>query len=151
MAIVVPLVAIAAVVAVSLQGGSGPGSLPRGPHSFENLNADGTPVRWNPCQAIHYQVNLDNAPPNALADTKESIARVSSATGIRIVYDGPTTRTADQQTGGAFQFDVPPGGGRWDPLLISWVPHSHVEYLLNDPNVYAFARPFEGDGALSNE
>ena len=54
-----------------------------------------TPVqpiaRWNPCQSIGYRVNPANSTAGALSDVKGAIARISSATGLRFVYRGPTT------------------------------------------------------------
>ena len=75
----------------------GPGSdhastAPAGPgYSFLRVNPTGAPVRWNPCQAVHYRTNLSRAPANAASDLEQAIARLSRATGLRFVDDGSTT------------------------------------------------------------
>jgi hypothetical protein len=78
----------------------------------------GAPVRWNPCEPIHYVVNLGAAPAGSLQDVQTAVLRLSSATGIAFAYDGLTdeipTRNRD-----AFQPDR--YGDRWAPVLIGWV------------------------------
>jgi hypothetical protein len=78
----------------------------------------GEPVRWNPCEPIHYVVNLGAAPAGSLQDVQSAVLRLSSATGIAFTYDGLTdevpTRNRD-----VFQPDR--YGDRWAPVLIGWV------------------------------
>lgn len=65
---------------------------PAGPgYSFIRVNPGGTPTRWNPCAPIHYRANLEQAPPNAPLDLAAAISRISDATGLQFVDDGPTT------------------------------------------------------------
>jgi hypothetical protein len=111
---------------------------------FLRETPDGRPFRWDPCQAIHYEVNVVDAPSAALADVREAIARVADASGYRFVFDGTTTRTADQQIGRVFQT----GGTetRWLPVLITWAPHAHFDYLAETRRAAAFALPRVGDG-----
>lgn len=123
---------------------------PAGEHRFLEKSASGAPDRWNPCQPIHYQVNLSSAPAGAMADVQEAVQRVSEATGISFVFDGTTRRTADQQVGTAFQTTMP-GQPRWLPLLITWVPHEHFDFLVDTPQAVAFGTPFNGDGQLADE
>jgi len=125
-------------------------SAPLGEHRFLERSASGAPDRWNPCQPIHYVVNLSAAPPGAMADVREAVRRVSEATGISFVFDGTTLRTADQQVGSAFQTAMP-GEPRWLPLLILWVPHEHFDFLVDTPKAVAFGTPFNGDGMLADE
>ena len=42
----------------------------------------GRPVRYDPCQPIHYTVNVAQAPASALTDLQEAVHRVSAATGL---------------------------------------------------------------------
>src|SRR5712691_7036341 len=81
------LLATGSIAALTLGRGAVLQAMPQGPHGFLNLNTDGTPVRWNPCQPIHYQVNLANAPTSAVADVQEAVRRVQAATGITWIYD----------------------------------------------------------------
>ena len=47
----------------------------------------GEPVRWNPCEPIHYVVNLGAAPP-VRCRTSMAVLRISSATGSRSCSTG---------------------------------------------------------------
>ena len=78
----------------------------------------GHPVRWNPCEPIHYVVNLGAAPPGSLQDVQDSVLRLSSATGITFTYDGLT-----DEVPGRYRDVYQPGryGERWAPVLIGWV------------------------------
>lgn len=80
--------------------------------------ADGRPLRWDPCRAIHYVVNLGAAPPGSLADVQRAVLEVSGDTGIPFAYDGLTDEipNGDRQ---AFQPDR--YGDRWAPVLVGWV------------------------------
>jgi hypothetical protein len=115
-----------------------------GEYKFLYMAEDHAPVRWNSCVPIHYEVNLTAAPNGVLADVREAIARVESATGDRFVNDGLTTRTADEQIGRAFQSGSTTT--RWFPVLIAWVPHSHFDYLADTNRAAAFAMAQPGDG-----
>jgi len=65
---------------------------PAGPgYSFMRTNPGGTPTRWNPCQAIHYRTNLDEAPPGAADEVAAAIRQIEAATGLVFVDDGSTT------------------------------------------------------------
>ena len=78
----------------------------------------GTPVRWNPCEPIHYVVNLGAAPPGSLQDVQTAVLRLSSATGIGFVYDGLTDEVPTRDR----EVDQPDlYGDRWAPVLIGWV------------------------------
>src|SRR3954453_22536849 len=50
----------------------------------------GHPVRWNPCEPIHFVVNVQEAPSGSLEDVQEATRRVSVDTGISFVFDGST-------------------------------------------------------------
>jgi hypothetical protein len=99
--------------------GGGAGSAAGGASSsytFLATNPDGSAVRWNPCQPIHYVTNLAMAPPTAAGDVAGALARVSAATGITFVNDGattevPSTTRASQQSR---------YGSGWAPVLIAW-------------------------------
>ncbi len=57
-----------------------------------NHNSNGSVARWNPCDgAIHVLVNATRGGAGALADTQRALAVLSTATGLRFVYDGPTS------------------------------------------------------------
>jgi hypothetical protein len=115
-----------------------------GEYRFLRVTPEGDPYRWDPCVPIRYEVNLAAAPPQALAEIRQAIERVTDATEYRFVYEGTTERTADQQIGTAFQ--TGDTTSRWLPLLIAWVPHAHFDYLADTHRAAAFGMPKTGDG-----
>jgi len=136
-------------VAISVSAIAYSADHPHGEFRFLGTLPNGAPYRWNPCQPIHYQVDLANAPAGALADVREAVRRTSEATGIAFAYDGETVRTPDQQIGSAFQTTLP-GAARWLPLLFAWVPHQHFDFIVDTNRAAAFGLPDRGDGDLSN-
>ncbi len=75
------------------------------------------PVRFNPCEPIHYVVNAAMAPPGALEDLREAIRRVEAATGLTFVDDGPTDEQAAVSRG---RTQPERYGDRWAPVLFVW-------------------------------
>ncbi len=78
----------------------------------------GEPVRWNPCEPIHYVVNLGAAPPGSLQDVHSAVLRLSSVTGIAFVYDGMTDEVPTRERD---VYQPERYGQRWAPVLIGWV------------------------------
>src|SRR3989304_6260519 len=74
-----PIVVVAALLVVPVVAQLGVSVWPAhqeqtaGVHAFLGRSPDG-PYRWNPCQPIHYEVNLDNAPAGAIDDVRAAIA-----------------------------------------------------------------------------
>ena len=75
------------------------------------------PVRFNPCEPIHYVVNSALAPPGALEDLQEAFRRVEAATGLVFVDDGPTDEPASVNRA---RSQPERYGNRWAPILIVW-------------------------------
>jgi hypothetical protein len=89
--------------------------LPSG-YSFTFVKADGcTPVRFDPCQPVHYVMNPDQAPPGAPADVEEAFGRLAQATGMTFVNDGITDEISRR---GPHVPDRYPD--RWAPILVVW-------------------------------
>lgn len=80
-------------------------------------NADGTPVRWNPCEPISYVLNPDGAPPGAEADLARATGLVTAASGLRFRYEG---RTDEVPTRDRSPYQRDRYGDRWAPVLVSW-------------------------------
>ena len=76
------------------------------------------PVAFDPCRPIHYVVNLDGAPSDGLPIVQDAIATVASRTGLKFVYDGPTTEAPNKQRE-AYQPNTY-DRKRWAPVLIAW-------------------------------
>jgi len=94
----------------------------------------GEPVRWNPCQPIHYAIDAASAPQGSSDDVYEAVQRISSATRITFLYDGQTTEVP--------QRDRPPYeperyGSRWAPVVIAWASPGQTDI------------PFSGNGTRS--
>lgn len=86
-------------------------------YTFLKVAADGcTPLRFNPCEPVHYVQNGAAAPPFVVENVREAFRRLSEATGITFVDDGMTDET-DRTT--AYVPDR--YGTRWAPILIAWV------------------------------
>jgi hypothetical protein len=75
------------------------------------------PVRFNPCEPIHYVVNDALAPPGAVDDLQEAMRRVEAATGLTFVNDG---RTDEPGATSRNRFQPERYGNRWAPVLIVW-------------------------------
>lgn len=99
-------------------------------HSFLDRRAGGPPYRWEPCEAIHYEVNLDHAPIAAMRDVAEAVARTSEGSGIRFVFDGGTERTPSEQRQGSFH---ELSSFAYRPVLVAWLPADEFE-LYADPD-----------------
>jgi hypothetical protein len=84
---------------------------------FLDRTDQGTPTRWNPCEPIHYVVNATLAPPGSIDDVYEAVRRMSEATGIAFVYEGPTDEEPSIYRD-VYQLDR--YGDRWAPVLIAW-------------------------------
>jgi hypothetical protein len=84
---------------------------------------------YDPCRPVHYVVRPDHAPPGADQMIQEAVSRVSAATGLRFVYDGPTSEAPsdDRET---YQPDL--YGKRWAPVLIAWSNPSESPDLAGD-------------------
>lgn len=92
-------------------------------YRFLQVNRSGTPVRWNPCGTIHYQLDLSSAPSWAETDIGDAISSISMATGIQFAYDGPTDQFPDGQ--------VPAGAGGSEPppVVIAWANVAQTQQL----------------------
>ena len=87
---------------------------------YEFLARDfrGDPIRWNPCEPIHYVVNLNLAPEGSMQDVHEAVRRISMATGIEFDYDGLSSESPMRRRP---VYQPERYGDRWAPVLIAWV------------------------------
>jgi hypothetical protein len=88
----------------------------------------GHPVRWNPCQQIHYVVNLSEAPSGSIADVEEAIRRVSTDTGISFVFDG-STQEIPQHDRSSYLPSL--YGERWAPVVIAWATQAETDIAFH--------------------
>lgn len=100
------------------------------------------PVRFNPCEPIHYVLNPADAPRTGLADVQEAFARLQRATGMDFVYDGPTDEVSDGASRASYQPER--YGQRWAPVLVSWARRGS----RGNFQAAGRGRPFIADGVL---
>jgi hypothetical protein len=114
-------------------------------YAFLRVKADGcSPVRFNPCEPVHYIQNAAAAPPEVVADVHEAFRRLSRATGITFVDDGFTDETV--RTG---PYVPDRYGPRWAPILILW-EHFPPEQTSGERQVLGQTTPYrEGDVIVS--
>lgn len=72
---------------------------------------------YDPCRPIHYVIRPDSAPAGSADLIHEAVGKVSAATGLQFVYDGPTSE-APAHPRESYQPDA--YGKRWAPVLIAW-------------------------------
>jgi len=81
----------------------------------------GTPVTYDSCAPLHVVVNDRLAPTGTDGLLQSAVDEVSTASGLRIVVDGPT----DEPPSRARPLRDPARyGSRWSPVLVAWTtPH----------------------------
>lgn len=86
-------------------------------YKFLATNDDGTPVGYSPCRPLHYVVNAALAPAGSEGLIADAIAKISAATGLTLVDDGPSAEKLSEKRK---PYQPALYGDRWAPLLISW-------------------------------
>ena len=84
------------------------------------------PARYDPCRPIHLVVNDAAAPPGADAIVAPAVERVSAATGLSIVVDGPTDEPATEHRPTS---DPARYGRGWSPVLLAWTTPRQIPRL----------------------
>jgi hypothetical protein len=85
-------------------------------YTFDGVNSDGSPYRWNPCAPIHYMISTAEAPPGAVADLQQAISMVSSNLHIPFTFDGTTNVLPST----SWLDNAPVGPDGWPPVLLGW-------------------------------
>lgn len=85
--------------------------------------AKGLPITWSPCRPVHFVTRPDQAPAWGHAVIADAVARVSAATGLRFVDDGPTTEAPSP---GRRSYQPGRYGDRWAPVLLAWATPTEV-------------------------
>lgn len=97
---------------------------PSSSYRFAAFQADGTtPVTWSPCRPIHYVMRPDHAPEGGAELLATALARVSRATGLKFVNDGPTSEGPSQDRS---PYQEKRYGDRWAPVLLAWATPDEV-------------------------
>lgn len=117
---------------------------PRGDYSYILTTGDG-PVRWNPCEPIHYVLARGGLTEGAIGDVRGAIARITDVTGIEFTYDGLTDEEPSRRRP---SYQPARYGDRWAPLLIAWVHPDRTDIPFSDEghDAAAVASPQLPDG-----
>ena len=88
-------------------------------YSFLFTTPDGCrPIRFNPCEPIHYIVNPADAPPGGVEDVRQAFRLIAEAGGYTFVDDGMTD--SDRFDFGRQAYNPALYGERWAPIVVSW-------------------------------
>ncbi|MGZ8631617.1 MAG: hypothetical protein ACXWZF_11735 [Actinomycetota bacterium] len=118
----------------------------RDEYRFIARDFDGDPVRWNPCEPVHYVVNVAEAPEGSLNDVQEAVLRISAATGIAFTYDGLTEEVLERRRD-MVQVDL--YGEGWAPVIVTWVDPgtSSISFRSGNDVAAGVASPFTPPGS----
>lgn len=88
-------------------------------YSFLFTTPDGCkPIRFNPCEPIHFIINPADAPAGGVADVRQAFRMIADAGGYTFVDDGLTD--ADRFDFGRQAYNPSRYGERWAPIVVSW-------------------------------
>lgn len=88
-----------------------------GGYTFLQTHPDGAPVAFDPCRRLHYVVRPDGEPPGGAEMLASVLQDVATATGLKLVHDGPTTEAPAEDRS---PYQPARYGDRWAPVLIAW-------------------------------
>lgn len=105
--------------------------------------ADGTAVRWDPCQPVDWVLNPAGAPDGAVELVAEAFARVGAVTGLQFRHLGTTH---ERPTEVRSTIDTARYGQDWAPILVAWtMPDGTTALRESDQGV---AVPVAVDGVF---
>lgn len=146
---------------LSQPGAAGPGQPgiadvvptgPDGPYAFlaaTYVGGQREPVRWNPCQPIEYQIDVDHGPPETATAIEDAIGLASRASGIAFRFDGTTDRGIAAMRHG--QYFADPVHSVYRPVLITVVTHAEFHRYDVPRRVLAFTHPERGTQTQDDE
>jgi matrixin len=98
-------------------------------YTFEGMNPDGTPYRWNPCASIHYVISTAEAPSGAVSDLQQAVSTVSANLHIPFTFDGTTNVLPSS----SWLQNAPAGPNGWPPVLLGWEYPGQSDINLSSP------------------
>jgi matrixin len=125
---------------------------PEGPYAFLAATyVDGRrePVRWNPCQPVEYQLNVEHGPPGTDHAIAGALALATKASGIAFESDGTTTDGIAPMRHGRYFTNALRSVYR--PVLITVVSHARFLRFHVPPRVLAFTHPERGTQSDDDE
>ncbi|MFN8148128.1 MAG: matrixin family metalloprotease [Candidatus Nanopelagicales bacterium] len=107
-------------------------------YTYLGLQSDGrTPITWSPCRPIHYVVRQQGMPDGALRLLQSAMAEITTYSGLRFVYDGPTTEGPVAERA-LYQPALYPDA--WAPVLVTFgTPSTDAGETV--PDLAGWARP----------
>ena len=92
-------------------------------------NADGTPVRWDPCRPIEVVLSRRGAPATAVRDLEAALEYVGEVSGLRLVFSGATEERPSAERS---PYQPERYGERWAPVLVAWAEPGEADLPLRD-------------------
>jgi hypothetical protein len=86
-------------------------------YRFLRTRQGGAPIRWSTCEPIRWVVRPDGEPDGARALLRDSVRRISEATGLELTFAG-TTEESPRRQRPPYQPDR--YGDRWAPVLVTY-------------------------------
>lgn len=102
------------------------------------------PVRYDPCDTIHYVIRAENAPSGGEQMIHNAVAETSLATGLAFAYDGIT---AEPPSPDRPKYQPGRYGDRWAPLLISWTTPDETPVFTGDIAGFGGSAPVQAGQA----
>ena len=103
-----------------------PAALTSATYRFSSI-LDGAPVRWNPCQAIHWRTNTGRGPAGGLDVLRAAVAHMAALTGTSWVYDGATASVPST----SYLPTTPTNVNK--PVLLGWTDGTASDLLRGRP------------------
>lgn len=100
-----------------------PAPKPPSAYRIAQQNADGSAVRWNPCQPIPYVINLQGAPSFAAAELQRAVAAIEAVSGLDMVSLGTTTERPSERKLRNPRYSTP-----FSPILITFASATEVPF-----------------------
>jgi Matrixin len=89
------------------------------PRGFQPVYVDAEtdlPVRFNPCEPIHYVINPSFAPEGGVDDVHHAFEITGRSMGVSFIFDGTTDETYASERD---SYQPERYGERWAPILVS--------------------------------
>jgi hypothetical protein len=125
---------------------------PDGPYAFlaaTYVDGQREPVRWNPCQPIEYELDVEHGPPETQEAISGALDLASMASGITFQYDGTTTQGIAPMRHGRYFADAL--HAVYKPVLITVVSHAAFRRFHVPHRVLAFTHPERGAASADDE
>ena len=107
-----------------------------GGYAFLYTNADGTPVRYDPCQTIDYWINPARMPRGGESAIHAAARTVGAHSGLALQYRGTTELTVDEW----------PADKTGQPVLFMWATEAEDPELAGSTLGYAGSSAWGTDG-----